>query len=160
MAALGATLLVVGVPGVRAQMLGGFEAPPKSKEYVRYDAEPEVVRAGRRDVLELRFVVRDGFHVNSHQPRGELLMPTRLELDAGGDVTVGEPGYPKGSVYRFRADPGEALDVYTGAFTVTVPVEAGAGAHALSGTLRYQACDAAVCYPPKSVAVRVLFTAR
>jgi hypothetical protein len=30
----------------------------------------------------------------------------------------------------------------------------------MDGTLRYQACDHAACYPPKSLPVQVIFTAR
>ena len=47
-----------------------------------------------------------------------------------------------------------------GDFTVKVPVTASAGEHTMDGTLRYQACDSAACYPPKSLVVKVLFVAK
>ena len=34
-------------------------------------------------------------------------------------------------------------------FAVKVPVVAAAGEHTVAGSLRYQACDHAACYPPK-----------
>jgi hypothetical protein len=37
---------------------------------------------------------------------------------------------------------------------------AEAGAHTVNGTLRYQACDNAACYPPKSLPVQMVFTAK
>jgi hypothetical protein len=30
----------------------------------------------------------------------------------------------------------------------------------VNGTLRYQACDNASCYPPKTLPVQILFTAK
>ena len=41
-----------------------------------------------------------------------------------------------------------------------VPVVAEAGKHTIDGTLRYQACDHAACYPPKTLPVQVIFTAK
>ena len=51
------------------QGITGFDQTPvKARQYVTYVAESETVRAGRPVELELRFEVRDGFHVNSHTP--------------------------------------------------------------------------------------------
>jgi hypothetical protein len=41
-----------------------------------------------------------------------------------------------------------------------VPVVAQAGVHTLDGALHYQACDHAACYPPKTLPVQVVFTAK
>ncbi len=45
--------------------------------------------------------------------------------------------------------------MYSGAFTVKVPVTAQAGTRTLEGQLRYQACDREACYPPKTLPVEV-----
>ena len=68
--------------------------------------------------------------------------------------------YPAGTSYSLEADPSEKLDVYSGAFTVKLPVTAERGEHTVDGMLRYQACDKAACYPPKSLPVQVSFTAK
>ena len=46
--------------------------------------EQQMVAAGKRSVLELHFRVVDGFHVNSHTPKSELLIPTQIDVAAGG----------------------------------------------------------------------------
>lgn len=148
------------VAGAQAQQLGGFDAPAKAKGHVSYAAEPQSVTAGKRGELELHFRVAPGYHVNSHTPKSELLIPTELKLEPEAGVSAGKMEYPAGTAYRFPTEPGEALDVYTGAFNVKVPVEAKAGEHTLTGMLRYQACDKAACYPPRSLPVQVLFTAK
>ena len=136
-------------------------APPvKAKQYVAYDSEAQVLPAGKRAVLELRFKVLPGFHVNSHAPKSELLLPTRVELGAEAGVKVSAAEYPAGMPFSFAVDPTEKLDVYAGDFVVRVPVVATAGAHELKGSLVYQACNNAACYPPKTLAVDVVFTAK
>jgi DsbC/DsbD-like thiol-disulfide interchange protein len=159
---IGWTLAGLLVPGALvAQEIGALDAPAvKPKSYVVYAAEQQSVAAGKRNVLELHFHVVDGFHVNSHTPKSELLIPTQITLQPAAGVKLAPVEYPAGTSYSLAADPSEKLDVYTGAFTVKLPVVAEAGEHTVDGTLRYQACDKAACYPPKNLPVHVMFTAK
>jgi DsbC/DsbD-like thiol-disulfide interchange protein len=159
-----ALLLTGALPAsqvANAQQVGNLDAPvPKPKSFVVYAAEQQNVAAGKRSVLELHFRVVDGFHVNSHTPKSELLIPTQIALQPAAGVKAEAIQYPAGTSYSFSFDPTEKLDVYSGAFTVKLPVVADAGAHTVDGTLRYQACDHAACYPPRSLPVQVIFTAK
>jgi hypothetical protein len=153
--------VVVSPGALVAQQIGNLDAAPvKAKSYVVYAAEEQSVAAGKRSVVELNFRVVDGFHVNSHTPKSELLIPTQLALQPAAGVKVTTVEYPAGTTYSFSFDAAEKLDVYSGAFTVKLPVLADAGEHTLSGTLRYQACDHAACYPPKNLPIQVIFTAK
>ncbi|MDE3103696.1 MAG: disulfide bond formation protein DsbC [Acidobacteriota bacterium] len=128
--------------------------------WVSYAAEPQVILAGRMQQLTLRFQVAAGYHVNSHTPRSQFLIPTELRLQPADGVKPGAAAYPAGAPYSFASAPQEKLDVYAGRFSITLPVQASAGEHVLHGTLRYQACDRASCYPPQQLAVQVPFQAR
>lgn len=130
------------------------------KQYISYSAEEQVVKARKASVVEMRFHVADGFHVNSHTPKSELLIPTALNLDAADGVKTEAIQYPAGTAYSFSFEPNEKLDVYTGVFTVKVPVVVEAGSHTVNGTLHYQACDNAACYPPKTLPVQLVLTAK
>ena len=110
--------------------------------------------------MELRFQVANGFHVNSHKPKSELLIPTRLTLQDSPGVQTGVVVYPPGLLYSFSFDPTNKLDVYSGAFALKLPVAAAAGPHTINAVLSYQACDHAACYPPKSLPVQLVFTAK
>ncbi|MDQ2833820.1 MAG: protein-disulfide reductase DsbD N-terminal domain-containing protein [Acidobacteriota bacterium] len=132
----------------------------KPRSYVVFAEEQQVVAAGKRSVVELRFKVADGFHVNSHTPKSELLIPTKLALQPAAGVKAEPLLYPAGSSYSFTFSPAEKLDVYSGAFTVELPVVAEAGGHTIDGSLHYQACDHAACYPPKDLPVQVVFVAK
>jgi hypothetical protein len=153
---------VLSLPGALVgQAMGDLSAPvAKGRSYVVYVVEEQSVKAGKRSVLELRFHVVEGFHVNSHTPKSELLIPTQIVLQPAAGVKAEAAEYPVGTAFSFSFDPKEKLDVYAGDFMVKVPVVAAAGAHTVDGVLRYQACDHAACYPPKSLPVQVLFTAK
>ena len=159
--AIAAAFLALPFTATLSAQIGNLDTPaPKPKQYVLFAAEQQNVAAGKRSVLELHFRVVDGFHVNSHTPKSELLIPTQITLQPAAGVKAEPVEYPAGTSYSFSFDPTEKLDVYTGAFTVKLPVVAEAGAHIVDGTLRYQACDHAACYPPKSLPVEVIFTAK
>jgi hypothetical protein len=83
-----------------------------------------------------------------------------VEFVPESGLKVAAAEYPAGTTYSFSFDPREKLDVYQGDFVIKVPVVAAAGAHELKGKLTYQACDTAACYPPRTLPVDVLFTAK
>ena len=116
------------VAGVGAQQFGDLQGTParqQQREYVTYAAEPAVVASGKRAVVEVHLLVADGYHVNSHTPKSDLLIPTAAKLEAGDAGVRMEPvEYPRGVSYSFATDPGEVLDVYAGAVVLRVPVVA------------------------------------
>lgn len=159
-----AMLLAVGLTATAQELpaIGDLSAPRanRSREHVQYVLEPQVLPAGRSTLLRVRFAVDDGFHINSHRPKGDLLVATELRVDPESAVHVAAPVYPAGQAFSFPASPGDVLDVYTGEFAVELPVAAVAGVHTLKANLRYQACDRAMCYPVRSLPVTVEFTAK
>jgi hypothetical protein len=157
---VGAFLLASLVSSRAAIQDFSSDSDAKPKAYIVYSAESQTVPAGKPGVIELHFRVLDGFHVNSHTPKSEFQIPTNLKLDPAAGVKAAPLQYPAGTAYSLSFDPNEKLDVYTGPFIVKLPVVATAGEHRLSGTLRYQACDHAACYPPKTLPVDLLFTAK
>ena len=151
-------LLGSAPPAIRAQV--DMDASGKPKTYILFAAEPQTSPAGRHAVLELRFQVLPGYHVNSHTPKSQFLIPTALTLQPANGVKPDALEYPAGKLYSFAFDPTNKLDVYAGDFIVKLPVVAAPGNHTLDGSLRYQACDNASCYPPRNLPVKVVFTAK
>jgi len=151
-------VLLVATCAASAQI--NLNGPVRGKDHVVSLVEPQTVPAGKAATVEVRFRVDSGFHINSHTPKSELLIPTQLTLQPASGLKVDMIDYPAGSMYSFSFDPKEKLDVYTGEFRVMVHVTAKAGGATLNGMLRYQACDNAACYPPRSLPVQVLITAK
>jgi Thiol:disulfide interchange protein DsbD, N-terminal len=115
------------------------------------------ITRGTPGTVELPFRVSPGFHINSNTPKSEFLIPTTLRLDAPTDIVVGKVTYPRGVDRSFPFAPDEKINVYSGEFTLAVVIRPLAhvvpSRYALHGTLKYQACDNAACYPPKTVPV-------
>ncbi len=155
----GLVLLAAAAPLAHAQ-IGSMDTPAKPKSYVLYAAEPQTIQSGKHATLELRFHLVSGYHVNSHTPKSQLLIPTALTLQPADGVKPGPLEYPAGKPFSFSFDPSDKLDVYAGDFTLKLPVVATAGQHTVDGSLKYQACDNASCYPPRTLPVKVIFTAK
>jgi hypothetical protein len=111
-------------------------------------------------VVELRFQIKNGFHINSHTPHEKNLIPTQLMVVDGDGVNVSGVDFPPGTDTSFAFDPNEKLSVYTGAVTLRAHVTVTPGSHLLQGALRYQACDANVCLPPRKIPVAVSLLAK
>ena len=157
---LGGLILMLATPALLPAQVAGFDGGAKPKPHIAFVSHSQVVPAGKSALLLLQFVVQEGFHVNSHTPKSELLIPTQLTLEPAEGVKAAALEYPAGTEYSFSFDPSEEIDVYSGPFTVKLPVIAAPGEHRVTGTLRYQACDHAACYPPKTLPVEVLFSAK
>src|SRR5260370_6025259 len=146
LALVGGLLALPLTGALQSQQVGNLDAPtPKPKSFVLYAAEQQNVPAGKRSVLELHFRVVDGFHVNSHTPKSELLIPTQITLQPTPGVKPEAVQYPAGTSYSFSFDPTEKVEVFSGAFTMKLPVGADAGTPTGDGALRYLDCDHAAC---------------
>ncbi len=108
-------------------------------------------------MVNLNFRVPPGYHINSNTPKSEFLIPTTLRIDVPTDIILGKTEYPAGQDRSFPFSPDEALNVYSGDFTIAVGVHplhsVVPGKYVMHGVLRYQACDNAACYPPKNLPV-------
>ena|SRR5579862_3033563 len=108
-------------------------------------------------IVRLDFRVASGFHINSNAPKSEFLIPTALKMDLPTDIVLGKIEYPEGQDLSFPFSPDEKLSVYSGDFAINVAVHplksVVPGKYVMHGVLRYQACDNAQCFPPKTLPV-------
>jgi hypothetical protein len=153
--AIAVALLLAG-SAVIAQSQEGSGA--KGRQFVTTPGVPKVsVAPGKKASIEFPFEVGAGYHVNSHQPTSEELIPTQLVFTAPSDLVISGLQYPAGELMSFPFDPSVKLSVYSGSFVIKAsllaPAKVATGAHTIHGELRYQACDNRACYPPKSLPV-------
>ena len=135
------------------------DEPKLAHVYVTFEgASQATIVPGKPTPVELHFKVKEGYHVNSNQPKSELLIPTVLKLDVPTDLAAGGITYPPGKDISFPFDPSEKLNVYSGDFTVKARLAAAhtasAGNFTVHGSLRYQACSDNACYPPREAPVQ------
>ena len=131
-------------------------------ESVRFEGPAQVKLArGRAETVELRFHIRDGLHINSHTPRDKSLIRTELVVAEPEGLDVQAVSFPPGEAFASKAFPSEKLDVYTGELVLHARLLAvSSGRKDLTGVLRYQACDADTCFPPKQAEVVLEITTR
>lgn len=115
------------------------------------------VPQGKSGTVPLSFRVVRGYHINSNKPKSEFLIPTALKVDAATDIVIGRITYPEGKDMSFAFAPDEKLNVYAGDFQLGVLVRplrsVQTGKYMIRGSLKYQACDNAACYPPKQLPI-------
>ena len=123
-------------------------------------APPQKVVAKRNAEVTAKVVVAlgAGYHVNSNAPHEAYLIPLKLTWTAA-PLEVAAVTYPKPTDEKYPFSPDEPLSVYTGNFDIEtkfkVPADAANGLMVLDGKLRYQACNNSMCFPPKTVEIKL-----
>ncbi|MFZ0637256.1 MAG: protein-disulfide reductase DsbD domain-containing protein [Candidatus Acidiferrales bacterium] len=126
----------------------------KPSAFVSLDAVP----AGHTFEVAIVADILSGYHMNSHKPSEEYLIPTAVTLvPVKGFREVGSV-YPEGQLLKFDFSQ-DKLSVYSGKVTVRIKLAAELGAPlgdaTLPFTLRFQACNATACLPPAKVQIPV-----
>ena len=107
-------------------------------------------RAGAHVRVALKVAVPEGLHTQSNQPREPAFIPTVLTVDPPSGVTVDEIVWPP-PTDLVQAGANLPLAVFEREFLVGVQLSIPASATgdlSVPARLRYQACDANLCYPP------------
>ena len=156
------SLLALRFP-VRAQDIQ-LDLPRQTNEArtqrVSVEEVAQTINAGKPDWVELHFHVAPGFHINSHTPHDELLIPTTLALPGAPGYRVLQTVYPGGEPLRLSIGSGETLSAYSGDFHIRLQVLATGGESVFSGSLHYQACNTASCFPPRDLHFQIPVSAR
>jgi thioredoxin:protein disulfide reductase len=126
----------------------------------RAEVTPVVEKAaipGGRVRVALKVALPEGLHTQSDKPRDPTFIPTVLTLEAPAGVAVEEIVFPPASDLKQAGLP-EPLSVFGERFAIGVEVSLAssvpAGELLLPAKLRYQACDANLCYPPTTANVQ------
>ena len=136
---------------------GPAQTPGKAPTLTIAAVPLTTAQRAKQTMVNLNFRIPSGYHINSNTPKSEFLIPTALKMDLPTDIVLGKIEYPAGEDRSFPFSPDEKLSVYSGDFTIAVAVHplhsVVPGKYVMHGVLRYQACDNAACYPPKSLPV-------
>jgi thiol:disulfide interchange protein len=125
--------------------------PTPEMASVELDVDRTAYAPGGAGRLVALLRIEDGWHVNSHQPSFEYLIPTTAELELPAGWEAATLSYPAGEMERFTfAD--EPLSVFQGEVPIVasflVPASATAGEVSVRVKVTYQACNDTQCLPP------------
>lgn len=135
------------------------QAPKKPGEAVRVE---EIKVKGRpapggEVIAVVSFVIDEGYHTHSNKPSEPNFIATALTVSPVKGVQGGAAVYPKGKAQKV-AGLDKPLSLYEGQFTVSVPLKLEAGVTLpvkVPASLRYQACQGAQCFPPKTLKLEI-----
>jgi len=123
-------------------------------------APPQKIVAKRNAEVTAKISISlgQGYHANSNTPHESYLIPLKLTLTPA-PLVVEAITYPKAHDEKYTFSPDQPLSVFTGNFDIAtkfkVPADAAGGITILPGKLRYQACNNTMCFPPKTVDVKL-----
>jgi cytochrome c biogenesis protein CcdA len=143
---LAALALAAAAPGLAQPV-------PTSNTIVapRLAADLDRLVAGRPFRLAFVAEIKAGWHVNSHTPKEDFLIPTEVLLKPERGLTFSPVQYPKHKETKFSFSE-QPLAVYEGTavFLVsgTVDEKAAAGPRTLMARISYQPCNDNQCLPP------------
>jgi thioredoxin:protein disulfide reductase len=139
----GATLAAQVGPGITSD----------NRVHTRTHLSADGVHPGGTIDAALQLDIEPGWHINSNTPLEPQYIPTHVEIAEHPHLEVLATRYPAGSLYRF-AFSNDPLDVLEGTVFIYVELRAAGdappGVHELTGALRVQACNDAVCLPPRT----------
>lgn len=148
------TLLVFGAALARTGV--AQNSGPLSAEVVspRLLADADRLVAGKPFRLAVIAEIKSGWHINSHTPKEDYLIPTVVTLLPAAGLVLKPAAYPKqlDRKFAFSETP---LAVYEGStlFIVEgrVDEKAAPGPRLLTATLEYQPCNDQQCLPPTKI---------
>jgi DsbC/DsbD-like thiol-disulfide interchange protein len=145
--ARGAVVLAVFV--LTGPMLSAQGRRPTAELMTSADAK--VTAKGGSARLTLRVALPAGLHVQANKPRDPDLIPTVLTVEAPKGAKIVETIYPKAMDFA-QAGAKQPLAVYPNVFDIIVQMTFAPGvtpgALSIPATLRYQACNESLCFPP------------
>ena len=122
---------------------------------------PASAVAGGKTTVIVEMTLGPKWHVNSHTPAEDFLIPTDLTLKASAGK-LSPIRYPKHVEKKF-AFSDKPLRVYEGTVRFETDLDLAAGANgtvSLSGTLGYQACNEEQCFMPEKVPLEAKLAVR
>ena len=150
------TVAVAAVLCLAAVAGGQFRPPPKAS----VEAVADLTSYAPGDSVRIAAVVTvdDGWHIQSHTPSFEYLIPTEIAFELPAGWPQPEVSYPDHVMWQFEfaEDP---LAVYEHEAVIhaalDVPADAVAGTVEVQVELTYQACDDLQCLPPTTAEATV-----
>lgn len=153
-----ATALILLAAGAGAMLAAGRPQPKASFELradrTAYDPGSTVRVAA---VVE----IDRGWHVNSHQPSYDYLIPTALEFELPPTWNLEGIAYPPGEMQQFAFED-KPLSVYDGQVAILARLQVGdeefEGTQSILARLMFQACDDRSCLPPETLSRELQLT--
>ncbi len=136
--------------------------PRSSAHNVKVSHKLSVDRVAKGSTFQIALIldIAKGWHVNSHRPTTQYLIPTDVQLEPREGYIVTDIKYPKGALQKLGFSD-QPLDVYEETITIFVSVKVSetlaSDGDTVRGKLRVQSCDDKVCLAPSTISLAIPF---
>jgi thiol:disulfide interchange protein DsbD len=117
-------------------------------------AKYDSLAAGNEARFAVIMDIKEGWHLNAHNPTLDYLIGVDLNVNASDHAIVSDIRYPRPLQMQFSFAR-DVLDVYEGKVMVLVKMRSSGnlkqGNYTVNGNLQVQACSDNVCLPPSNV---------
>ena len=150
-----AIALLAVQPGAQARQLGALDPSRTDTKHLTITTSTSAPTAAPGDRLSLYVDVSPKPKMHVYAPDQTDYIPIELKVEAASSFKPQAIQYPKAEQFYFEPLK-ETQRVYSKPFRITLPithVQNAALPLTIKGTVKYQACDDAICYLPQTIAV-------
>jgi thiol:disulfide interchange protein DsbD len=136
--------------------------PRSSAHNVKVSHKLSVDRVAKGSTFQIALIldIAKGWHINSHRPTTQYLIPTDVQLEPREGYIITDIRYPKGTLQKLGFSD-QPLDVYEKTITIFVSVKVSetfaSDGDTVRGNLRVQSCDDQVCLAPSTISLAIPF---
>ena len=149
------TVVSLALAGSLAAAQNSTSPAPAAVDTAHLTVVTSITDSSGKVALHVDIAPKPKMHV--YAPGEKDAISVELTLDKNPAIKAGKATFPPAEKYFFPPLQLTQL-VYSNPFRITQPIAIARapadGTLTITGTLRYQACDDAVCYVPKSVALK------
>ena len=123
-------------------------------ELVQVNVPTAKAQLGHPVLIKIFVSVKNGYHIQAHKTKDELIIPTTLEIAGDNGFSTKSQVFPPAKEFRLTGTD-QYLEVYDGNFEIQTSLGMSRGirdgVYRLNGILKYQACDSLRCLFPRTV---------
>lgn len=154
--AVGLSVWIVSIFG--SGQLYAQIASSAQKVHPSVELAKNVIPAGDSVDVAILLNIKEGWHVNAHEPTLDYLIGTNLVLNLQDGFSQTKLQYPKSRKFKFTF-ANKPLDVYQGRAPIFVTLKTSSGlspgSYKLQAKLRVQACNDNSCLAPSTIEIPI-----
>ena len=122
----------------------------KKRKTVKIEKHPLSIEVNSsNNLISLKIIIKDGYHINSAEPYQDYLIPTGIEIINSNQISYDKIIYPDGKDYELDFSD-EELSVYEGTLNLTIKYKViDSSTSKIRMRLKTQACSDSECLPPQ-----------
>ena len=117
------------------------------------------IKPGENKTMNVKFKIKDGYHIMSNNPGNENLIPTSLQITSVQGIRFDKISYPSATRFSIKGSADQFF-VFEHTVSINIPVTISERAvrkeYTLDALLLYQACNSMKCFYPDKLNFKII----